>query len=300
MKNILILQPNDKEYREELIKIYRLKYKDHSKLEEFLKSSGLRMWWKSIEQAIQLFEKQIQFDIDVFVYHYSWGTGKIGTIDKDLISIDFEKKNEHKMSFDMALNTLQIIPEDHIKVKKRYELDDVKKMTNKEPIKLIEIIVNNCKNKEITVDDLKEEVTDRIINSTDWQRWWAKVKKNLKTHSNFKFLETEKLIKFIESEDSYGDIIFEKFNKSTDFFEKINIINELLENDVNKKVNLEIYQKLADYLIEFTNNNLNLKIELAYISTIILNNIKSFYSKVSVDKLEYDYKYIINNYNDYI
>ncbi|MBU1076719.1 MAG: hypothetical protein KKH98_05460, partial [Spirochaetes bacterium] len=207
LKNILVLQPNNKEYREELVKVYRLRYKDHSKLEETLKLSGLRMWWKDIRHAIELFEKQIQFDVNVFVFHYSWGTGKIINIDNNLIAIDFEKKGDHKMSFDMALNTLQIIPEDHVKVKKRYDLESILQMANKEPVQLIEMVVNNMDNKEVTVDELKDEVTDRIIAPSDWQRWWAKVKKSLKTHPNFKFLEAEKLIKFIESDANYGDII---------------------------------------------------------------------------------------------
>lgn len=300
LKNILLLQPNNKEYREELIKIYRLKYNEHSKLEEFLKSSGLRMWWKEIKHAIELFEKKIQFDNDVYVYHYSWGTGKIVNIENDLILIDFEKKNDHKMSFDMALNTLQIIPEYHIKVKKRYELNNIQQLANKEPVKLIEMIVNNSPNKEITIDELKDEVTDRIINFSDWQRWWTKMKKILKTHTNFKLLETEKLIKFVESDSSYGDIILNKFRKLTEFLDKIKIINELLENDINKKVSMDVYQELTDYLIDFANNNLTLKPEFAYISSNIINNIKSFYHDISIEKLEHDHNYIVNNADNII
>ena len=83
LKRILAIQPANKEYREELTKVYRLKYKNHSRLEDLLKISGLRMWWKDITPAVDLFEKQIKFDIGVFVYHYSWGCGKIVTIDKD-------------------------------------------------------------------------------------------------------------------------------------------------------------------------------------------------------------------------
>lgn len=300
LKNILKLQPNNKEYREELIKVYRLRYKDHSKIEELLKSSGMRMWWKSITHAIELFEKQIKFDKEVYVFHHSWGTGKITTIDKDLITIDFEKNKEHKMSFDMALNTLQIIPEDHVKVKKRYNIEEVQKMANKDPIQLIELIVNKTENKEVTVDDLKDEMTDKIISNSDWQRWWAKVKKALKTHQNFKFLETEKLIKFIEGDDSYGDIILSKFQKASEFFDKIKIINELLENDINKKVNIEIYQEMADYLIDFIKNNLSLKPELAYISSIILDNIKTAQTKVSIKDKSYDYNYIINHVDNIV
>ena len=300
LKNILSLQPTNKEYREELVKIYRLKYKDHSRLEDLLKSSGLRKWWKDINPCIELFEKQIKFDIGVYVSHYSWGTGEITTIDKDQISINFEKKQDHNMSFDMALNTLEIIPEDHIRVKKRNDLDNLKKLANKDPIKLIEMIVNSYSKDEITMDDLKEELTDRIISHSDWQRWSAKIKKILKTYPNFKLFEAEKLIKCIESDTSYGDVILDKFNNVAEFFDKIKIINELLENDINKNVSKDIYQQLCDYLIDFTNNQFESKPELAYISANIISSIKSFYTKVSIKNLNYDHNHIINNMDNIV
>ena len=236
LKKILSLQQANKEYREELIKIYRLKYTKHSRLEDLLRASGLRMWWKDINPAVELFEKQIKFDVGVYVYHYSWGTGKVVFIDKDQITVDFDKKHDHSMSFEMALNTLEIVTKDHIKVKKRYELDDLTNMSIKNPIKLIDIVINSYKKKEITVDALKEEVTDKIINISDWQRWWVKVRKMLKTHPNLKLLETEKLIKFMDSDTSYGDIILVRFEEASEFLEKIKIVNELLKNDINKKV----------------------------------------------------------------
>ena len=295
LKKILSLQQTNKEYREELIKIYRLKYIKHSRLEDLLRASGLRMWWKDINPAVELFEKQIKFDVGVFVYHYSWGTGKVSFIDKDQITVDFDKKHDHSMSFEMALNTLEIVTKDHIKVKKRYELDDLKDMSIKSPIKLIDVIINSYKKKEITVDALKEEVTDKIINISDWQRWWVKVRKMLKTHPNLKLLETEKLIKFMDSDTSYGDIILVRFEEASEFLEKIKIVNELLKNDINKKVKKDIYQQVTNYLIEFTNNQLSSKPELAYISAIILKSIKLFNSKVSIKKLNYDHHYIINS-----
>ena len=300
IKKILAIQKENREYREELIKVYRLKYEKHSKLEELLKSSGLRMWWKDVNSSIELFEKQIKFDENVYVFHYSWGTGKIVKIEKDFVFIDFENSPDHKMSFDMALNTLMILPDDHIKVRIRYDSENIKKLTLDEPIKIIEQIISQMPNKEMTTDQLKDELTPKILQSTEWQRWWNKVKKELKMNQNFNLSENEKTITYIESNTSYGDIILNKFNTTENFLSKIDVINELIENDVNKKVSLEIYQQIIDYLLNFINENINTHTDLVYIANIIINKVKSFNNAVSVEGLHYDEKYILNHVDDVV
>ncbi len=295
LKEILHLIPDNKEFREELIKIYRLKYKDHSKLEDILKSSGLRMWWKDVINAIDLFEKEIKFDIGTYVYHHSWGAGKIVKIEKDSMIIDFEEDSEHKMSVEMALNTLEILDENHIKVKKRYEKENILEILEKEPIKFIEMVFQSYKTNEINIEILKNEVTDKLLKSSEWQRWWNKAKRELKTNSNFKLLESDKVIRYVESDTSFGDIILENFKRSRDFFEKINIINELIANDVNKKVSKDIYQEITDWFIEFVKDNITNKPELSYIAYIVIKKIKEFYNEISIENLNIDAKYIIEN-----
>lgn len=300
LKKMLQMDPANKENREELIKVYRLKYKDHTKLEELLKASGLRMWWKDINSAVDLFEKQIRFDVGVYVSHYNWGCGKIIRLENELIHIDFEKNPEHKMSFDMALNTLEIIPESHIKVRKRYELDTMTAMAQEKPVQVIEIILSHTPRKELSLDQLKDEILDRLIKPEDWQRWWNRTKKELKISQNFKFIESERLIKFIETDSSYGDIILGKFDNTPAFLDRIDIINELLLNDTGKKVSLEIYQHIADFLIGFIHENCKSKPELAYISSIIVNKIKSFYPEVVLTHLAYDEDAIVKNVEDLV
>jgi len=295
LKMILEYSPKNKEYREKLVEIYSIKYKDHSRLEDLLKSSGLKMWWKDINSAILLFEKQIKFDVGVYVYHHSWGTGKIVEISRENITIDFPDSPEHKMSFDMALNTLQILQKEHIKVLKRYDSENIKKIADKEPLKFIEIVLNSYPNREITIDELKEEITDGVINSKDWMKWWNNTKKELKTSSNFKFIDAEKKIKYVEGEKNFGDIILGNFDKSELFDEKIKITYDLIENDIHRKVNIKIYQHIADWFIKNLNDNLKIKPEISYISLIVINKLSSACPSILKNKLKVNAEDIINS-----
>ncbi len=298
LKDMLAMLPDNKEYREELIKVYRIKYANHSKLEDILKSSGLRMWWKEVNAAIELFEKEIKFDVGVYVYHHSWGAGKIVKIEKDVIIVDFEEDSEHKMSLDMALNTLEILPETHIKIVKRYKKDEIIKLAENDTITFIGMVFKSYSGNELSLEVLKSEVTENLLKPSDWQRWWNKAKRELKTSPNYKLFENEKVIRYIESDTSFGEIILTNFNTAADIFEKISITNELIDNDVNKKVELRIYQDITNWFINYLQENIDKRPELSYISYSIIKKLKNFYNKISVDELEFDAKYIIDNVDD--
>lgn len=295
LKKILNYSPKNREYRDKLIEIYSIKYKNHSRLEDLLRASGLKMWWKDVHKAIELFEKQVKFDTGVYVYHYSWGTGKITEVTREYIQVDFPDNPDHRMSFDMALNTLQVLPPDHIKVKKRYEFEKIKKIAEEEPVKFIELAVKSYPGMQISIDNLKDEITENIIPVKDWMKWWNKVKKELKTTPNFKFIDSERKIKYIESEKSFGEIILNNFNKAEDFFEKIKIAYELIENDIHRKVDAGVYQHITDWFIKELNSNLKIKPEFSYISCIVINKLMHAYPEISVENLNVNAEDIINS-----
>ena len=295
LKKMLIYSPKNREYRDKLIEVYSLKYKNHTKLDEFLKSSGLKMWWKDVHKSIEIFEKQIKFDVGTYVYHHSFGTGKVIEIDKDNIKIDFKENPEHIMSFDMAIDTLTILPENHIKVLKRYQNDEMKKIALEEPIKFIELVVKSYNN-EVDIDILKSEVTsDDIIPAAEWIKWWNIARKELRISSNFKFIENEKKIKYIETEGSYGEIIKNSFDSADDFFEKIKVVYQLIENDVHRKVDISIYQHITNWFIEKLKKEISNNPAYSYISLIVINKLCHSNKEISRMDLKIDEKEILNS-----
>ncbi|MDR3020986.1 MAG: transcription elongation factor GreA, partial [Treponema sp.] len=118
LKIILEYDPKDKHARDEITDCFRKKFASHSQLEEYIKVSDLSKPWRDAHQAISTFEKHIAFDKGNFVYHRTWGVGRIAGIVGDDIRIDFAKKRGHSMSLKMAVDALQTLTKDHIWVLK--------------------------------------------------------------------------------------------------------------------------------------------------------------------------------------
>jgi transcription elongation factor GreA-like protein len=116
----LILQYDEKDSlaRKEITECFKKKYASHSQLEEYIRISNLSQNWRNIHEAITDFEKHIAFDTGNFVYHRTWGVGRIAKVQGDEIVIDFAKKRGHSMSLKMAVNALQTMSKNNIWVLK--------------------------------------------------------------------------------------------------------------------------------------------------------------------------------------
>jgi transcription elongation factor GreA-like protein len=104
--------------RREIIECFKKKYASHSQLDEYIRVSNLSQNYRDVHQAISDFEKHIAFDKGNFVYHRTWGVGRIAVIKGDDITIDFSKKRGHSMSLKMAVDALQTLSKNHIWVLK--------------------------------------------------------------------------------------------------------------------------------------------------------------------------------------
>jgi transcription elongation factor GreA-like protein len=78
--------------RSEIIYCFRQKYSYHNQLEEYIKVSNLTQKWRNIHEAIADFEKHISFETNNFIFHRSWGIGRIVSIKGENVVIDFHQQ----------------------------------------------------------------------------------------------------------------------------------------------------------------------------------------------------------------
>lgn len=131
LKEALKIEPEVGEYRDHLIAAWRLKYKNHSQLENYLGLSGLLRPWKNPSAQMDLFERPIRFDKGSYVVHKSFGYGAIveihhGTgrgeeaLNTTRLVIDFESKKGHGMTMRIALTSLTLLPENDLIAQKKF------------------------------------------------------------------------------------------------------------------------------------------------------------------------------------
>ena len=154
---MLKYRPDDAHARRDLINLYRIKYKDHSQFEQFMKLSKLANYKTPVKYAIQDFEKNIVFDKGNYAFHNTWKLGKIVDMDSENIVINFAEKPEHKMSIQMALQSLTPIPKDHLYVMQYEDPEYVKNLFKDEFMQFFEILIKSYGGK-ILLEDIKREL----------------------------------------------------------------------------------------------------------------------------------------------
>ncbi|MBN8218400.1 MAG: hypothetical protein J0L75_17275 [Spirochaetes bacterium] len=128
-KEALRLDPEHPAMRDGLISAWRLKYKNHSQLENYLALSGLLRPWKNPAAQMELFEKPIRFDRGSWVCHKSFGYGEIREIQHGggrgeealntaRLTIDFTSKKAHAMTLRIALGSLALCAPDDLQAQK--------------------------------------------------------------------------------------------------------------------------------------------------------------------------------------
>ncbi|MFA7108300.1 MAG: GreA/GreB family elongation factor [Sphaerochaetaceae bacterium] len=281
---------NVKQNVNKLISKYKEKYKNNIRLDYCLKETGLQTNFQDINVAIEKFETQIQFVESAFVFHKTWGIGRIMKINSDTMIIQFATKGKHTMTSEMAYTSLRVLKKSHIWVLKSV----IKKERLKEKIQgqiawaLICLIKSNGGSSSLK--EMKKELVPSILTQNEWATWYTQAKKELMSNPNFGFSENniesyvykkspstfeEKKLNLFRSEKDFfsklrcirdyiqakGDLEDENFSKMLNFFEiraKVvclnieNISSWLFLNDLKTRKNLKFVQ-LANSFDEFYN-----------------------------------------------
>ena len=186
LKKILEYEPASSRARSDLVRCYKALYADHSLLNDFLKMSDLTNNKKSVGPCIASFERNIVFDKDNYVSHRTRGVGKITSIDKDQVVIDFPENSNQQMSIQMAISSLQPLGKNHIWVKLYENPDEVKEVFGQDLPLFFEMLLSSFGNK-MTLSEIKTEVSGKFITADEWSKWWSKARTQLKKSDKFGF-----------------------------------------------------------------------------------------------------------------
>jgi transcription elongation factor GreA-like protein len=283
-KKLISFRPEDKELRNRLIELYGQKYEQHSQFGHFLISSGLKQWWEDVFQAIDRFERFIKFDVGHFVWHQSWGAGKIVLIQESAMYVDFEKDSNHKMTFDMALSSLTVVPPEHIKVFKRFRPDELKQLIEQDPGRTMELVLLSQNTRTVTVDGVRAELTDGLLPADQWNRWWTRARKEMKAGEHFEFPDS-KTIRYIERTVSVEEELLHRFEDASDFAARASAAETALGLEKAASRDAKLYQSLPEYFQPLLVSTDPIE---AIRSFLILSRLKKVRKDVAVDFGSFD------------
>jgi transcription elongation factor GreA len=248
LKVIIDFKPTDKVFRKAIEDCYREIYATHSELEKYLKISAIGQSWKPHKEAIRLFESHIAFDKGCFVSHKSWGIGVVKDIQNDKVTIDFEGKPNHEMALEIALRALNVLDGDNIVIWKKFKRDDLKKLAETSPLKVLEVILRS-NNNECSTAEIKSTLVPDVFSESQWNKWWLITKKQMETSNSIVMSLTRRnIVELRDKEISIVDEIVSRFKKTTNFENKLKLLIDYRTRGGD--VNAENATALPNYFLE--------------------------------------------------
>ncbi|MFP4362423.1 MAG: transcription elongation factor GreA [Spirochaetia bacterium] len=276
LKKILEYDPKNTWARSEIVFCYRQMHADHSQLEEYIKLSNLNQNWRNVHDAIADFEKHISFDKGNFVYHRTWGIGRISSIEDDTIVVDFARKRGHEMSLKMAVSALTVLAKEHIwvlrSVLKKQKLHDKVKKNIAWALKMIIKSFDN----EADMKRIKTELVPGVLTQGEWSSWSTEARKILKTNPAFG-THPEKPDKYMVRNKpmSFEEKLYNKFKAERNFFGRISTLQEFIgykNADVDSEYFAEMFSYFTTFLKSYSTVNENI-----ICSFLIVNKIVNIY-----------------------
>jgi transcription elongation factor GreA len=265
LKLILTYDDKDSWARKEIVECFRGKYAGHSQLDEYIKASNLNQSWRNVFEAIGEFEKHISFDTGNFVFHRSWGVGRIASVKNDEITIDFAKKRGHTMSLKMGVNALQTLGKEHIWVLKSiWKREKLIAKVKEEPAWALKTIIrsydNNCDLKHI-----KAELVPSVLTVNEWTSWSTKARNILKDDPGFGVNPTNiDLFVVRDRPISLEEKLYNEFKAQKNFFARIDLLMTFSEKaEPDSEYFAEMFSYFAGYLKAF--NQVNEQIIASYL-----------------------------------
>ncbi|MGA2479637.1 MAG: transcription elongation factor GreA [Spirochaetia bacterium] len=230
LKKILAYDAKNNAARKDIIECYRAKYVGHSQLEEYIKISNLTQNWRNVHEAVADFEKHIGFDTGNYVFHRTWGIGRISASKDDTFTIDFANKSSHKMSLKMAVSALEVLSPEHIWVLKRtLPKEELAKKVKTDPSWALKVIIKSFGNLA-DMKKIKAELVPDVLTAGEWSRWNTEARAMLKKDSAFGNLP-DKIDQFMVRDKpiSFEEKTYNKFKAEKGFFERVKTIEDYVQ-----------------------------------------------------------------------
>lgn len=250
LKRILNHDPRKSGARAELVDVYTSRYAGHSHLEEYIKVSNLNQAWRNVHDAIADFEKHISFDEGNYVFHRTWGLGRIKEIKDDRFVIDFLKKRGHRMSLKMAVSALHILDSDHIWVlRATVPREQLKQRVKEDHSWALRTVIKSFAN-AADMKRVKGELVPRILAPNEWSKWSTAARRILKTDPAFGTV-AGKLDHYSVRERpiSFEEKTYNKFRADKNFFNRVQTLHEFVDHaDPESEYLAEMFAYFAGFL----------------------------------------------------
>lgn len=185
LRRMAEIAPKERFLRYGLLTVFNCLYKDDPRLPVYLRHSAIEEA-TDIKSALAKIETYFAFSVGRYVHHLTgWGAGRVEAIDAETVSvvIDFHEKKGHRLTMEMARKICDFIEPNELRAMRLDRMDALRTMAESDPVELIRVALRSKRGKA-QLKDVKDRLTDGVIASAEWSKWWNKAKVKLKSVSD--------------------------------------------------------------------------------------------------------------------
>jgi transcription elongation factor GreA len=177
-----------------------------------------------------------------YVVHRSWGFGQIKSFDESSLKllIDFQGKKSHPMDPAFCISTMDVLPANHLLVRKQLEPAVIADLIENNPAQLIVEGLQAYPNNATTAIDL-EITLAQVLGEDKFKKWWSTAKKAVAKDPRIA-IPAKKTECYIlrETPVSAEDEILEQFNGTRSARRRISLAEDLIAAVDEKKVTTDL------------------------------------------------------------
>ncbi|MCZ6671419.1 MAG: GreA/GreB family elongation factor [Verrucomicrobia bacterium] len=211
-----------------------------------------------------------------FCIHRSWGFGQIQAYDEgeNRIIIDFEDKPGHSMDPAFCVNTMDVLPHEHILSRSKTEEDEVKEMVSKRQADVIFEILDKLPNKKGSTQEI-ERILKILLGEAKAKKWWTTAKKHVAKDSRIGMPVRKVDPYFVRDEPvNREDEVFDAYFKTNAAGRKLRLVEELVtahpSNDAVKVHLSELIEDFSSFIAETHQLNLLERLHAAWVRDDVL------------------------------
>jgi transcription elongation factor GreA len=181
-----------------------------------------------------------------YVVHRSWGFGQIKSFDDTTLRllIDFKGKKSHAMDPAFCVTTMEVLPDNHLLVRKETEPKKILELIADNPAQLIVEALESYPNRATTAIDL-EITLAQVIGEEKFKKWWADARKAVAKDPRVSVPEKKTECYILrETPVSAEDEIFDQFNSTRSARRRISLAEDFAAASAHKAAQ----QSLTDVL----------------------------------------------------
>ncbi|UCF71406.1 MAG: GreA/GreB family elongation factor [candidate division WOR-3 bacterium] len=213
-KSLLRFHEEHPRIRKKLIDLYRRQYLKSEHLDDYLRQSGFDSD-EPIMKAIHRLEEYLKYDIGKFFFFERYGLGKVVAVvpEKREIVLDFEKKDRHFLSIDVARGLLKPVDRNHFLFLKHAEVEKLRKLAEEKPEEIVVMLLHSIR-EPMPASKIKGFLQG-IIEQTRLNRFWEKTRKILEKHDNIRIAgKTSKTYSYVDTIADKEDQAIKAFHKA--------------------------------------------------------------------------------------